>query len=172
MDQMSILKALKELLNLILTNPLFLIFLIIILTYISLIIVIKNKTIKSLLKLVIIIFYLFIIPTRELLTFFIKSFYIPNNYFTISLSFIIILFILYKLYKSKYPSTIINLIFLVIHLFINSCLIYNLSINTSNIYSLLFLSQTFSIFIIIFNILTNTIINILKSDEKVEILKI
>lgn len=170
MDQMSILKALKELLNLILTNPLFLIFLIIILTYISLIIVIKNKTIKSLLKLVIIIFYLFIIPTRELLTFFIKSFYIPNNYFTISLSFIIILFILYKLYKSKLK--IINLIFLVIHLFINSCLIYNLSINTSNIYSLLFLSQTFSIFIIIFNILTNTIINILKSDEKVEILKI
>lgn len=170
MDQMSILKALKELLNLILTNPLFLIFLIIILTYISLIIVIKNKTIKSLLKLVIIIFYLFTIPTRELLTFFIKSFYIPNNYFTISLSFIIILFILYKLYKSKLK--IINIIFLVFHLFINSCLIYNLSINTSNIYSLLFLSQTFSIFIIIFNILTNTIINILKSDEKVKILKI
>ena len=52
------------------------------------------------------------------------------------------------------------------------CLMCGISINTSNIYSLLFLSQTFSIFIIIFNILTNTIINILKSDEKVKILKI
>lgn len=185
MEPISIKIALNQLIKIIKSNPLFIIFAIIILTYLSLIIVIKSKKIKTILISILFVIYLIAILyfNHDILTFIVKSFYRPNAYINLILFYILGIYITFSIFYSKHKLIkILNSFLLIIHLCLNTSYIYYLLINNNpdiyannDLYSLLFLSHALSLLILFINIIILIISKILNNnfrDEGVEVLDV